>query len=49
MWRVSFILTLNYGLEGMQSVDTWDYQRITAVSAVVIMVNMMLGANINVW
>jgi len=48
MCRVPFILTLNCGLEGMQSVDTWAYQKIAAASAVVILVNMMMGANIKV-
>ena len=43
MCRVSFTLTLNYGLQVMQSVGTWADQRITAVSAIVILVNMMLG------
>jgi len=42
------LMTLNCGLEVMQSVGTWTDQRITAVSVIVILVNMMLGANIKV-
>jgi len=46
--HVSFTLILNYGLEGMQSESTWADQRVTAVSAIVIQDNMMLGASITV-
>jgi len=48
MCRVSFTLTLNYGLEGMQSEGTWANQRITAVSAIEILVNMKLAANVKI-
>jgi len=49
MCFVSFTLTLTYGLEGMYSEDsTGTYQRITAVSAIVILVNMKLVANVKV-
>jgi len=48
MCHVSFTLTLNYGLKGMQSEGTWADQRITAISAIVILVNVMKGASIKV-
>ena len=49
MCHVSFTLTLNYGLEGMYSEGgTGAYQMITTVSAVVILVNMKLVANVKV-
>jgi hypothetical protein len=42
-------LILNYGLEGMWSEGgNGAYQRITAVSAVMILVNMNLMANVKV-
>jgi hypothetical protein len=40
MCRVSFRLTLNYGLEGMQSETTGAEDKIRAVSALLILVNM---------
>jgi len=46
---VSFTLTLNYGLEGMYSEGgTGAYKNITAVSAIMILVNMKLVANVKV-
>jgi len=48
MCCVYFTLILNYGLEGMQIEGTWVDQRITVLSAIVILVNMMLGTNIKV-
>jgi len=45
---VSLTLTLNYGLKGMQSEGNGADPRITAVSVIVILVNMMMGANIKV-
>jgi hypothetical protein len=40
---VSFILTLNCGLEEMHSVGTGGDRRITAEPAIVILDNMMMG------
>jgi len=49
MCCVSFTLTLNYGLEVMYSEgSTGAYQMITAVSAIMILVNMKLVANVKV-
>jgi hypothetical protein len=44
MCRVSFTLTLNCGLEGMQKEATGADQKIRAVSAVLILVNMKMGS-----